>query len=163
MKYFSDCRTIHEAKARFRELAKTHHPDIGGDSKVMQEIINEYDRFVPSSKPHTNRFTRFKPDFKEQTDNWNKNFSGNQYEHDREKFNFSSIPLNHPLYVELRELRAKFNYTIDEENRELKLKLEETITSLRQVSKEHELLKENFKKYKKKMKEKNQKYYRPCL
>lgn len=42
MKYFTNITTTEELKARYRELAKQHHPDLGGDTDTMQEINNEY-------------------------------------------------------------------------------------------------------------------------
>lgn len=43
MKYFNDCHTFAELKARFRELAAIHHPDKGGDSEVFNQICNEHE------------------------------------------------------------------------------------------------------------------------
>ena len=42
MNFFKDCNTPQERKAKYRELAKVHHPDAGGDLKVMQEINRQY-------------------------------------------------------------------------------------------------------------------------
>jgi hypothetical protein len=36
--YFEGCTTQAEIKARYRELARKHHPDMGGDLRTMQEI-----------------------------------------------------------------------------------------------------------------------------
>src|SRR5215207_7797316 len=44
--YFSDCTTQGEAKTKYRELVKQHHPDAGGDTATMQEINAEYSRFM---------------------------------------------------------------------------------------------------------------------
>jgi hypothetical protein len=38
MNYFDGCQTVAEIKARYRELAKQWHPDMGGDTSVMQAI-----------------------------------------------------------------------------------------------------------------------------
>jgi len=43
MKHFSAVQTIDEAKKLYRELAKLHHPDRGGETATMQEINKEYD------------------------------------------------------------------------------------------------------------------------
>jgi len=43
MKYFNDCKTIEQVKSLYKQLAKTHHPDCGGDTAIMQEINAEYD------------------------------------------------------------------------------------------------------------------------
>jgi hypothetical protein len=42
MKWFKQCNTIEEVKHLYKQLAKTHHPDIGGDTLIMQEINAEY-------------------------------------------------------------------------------------------------------------------------
>ncbi len=42
MKWFNECRTLDEVKARYKKLAKQHHPDLGGDTLDMQEINKEY-------------------------------------------------------------------------------------------------------------------------
>lgn len=44
-KYFSECVTAEEAKRLYKELARKHHPDIGGDLRTMQEINAEYATF----------------------------------------------------------------------------------------------------------------------
>ena len=43
MKYFENISTLEEAKKLYRELAKQHHPDKGGDVEVMKVINSEYD------------------------------------------------------------------------------------------------------------------------
>lgn len=43
MNYFKEVTTIEEAKKLYRNLAKLHHPDKGGDAEVMKAINNEYD------------------------------------------------------------------------------------------------------------------------
>jgi hypothetical protein len=43
MKHFSNVQTLDEAKKLYRELAKLHHPDRGGDTAIMQEVNKEYD------------------------------------------------------------------------------------------------------------------------
>lgn len=42
MKYFKDCTTIEEVRKLYKELAKQNHPDLGGDTAVMQAINTEY-------------------------------------------------------------------------------------------------------------------------
>jgi hypothetical protein len=42
MKWFSDCLTLEEVKAKYKQLAKQHHPDLGGDTATMQEINREF-------------------------------------------------------------------------------------------------------------------------
>ena len=40
--YFKECRTLDEVKATYKQLAKQHHPDLGGDTATMQAINSEY-------------------------------------------------------------------------------------------------------------------------
>ena len=42
MKYFNECKTIDEVKARYKTLAKENHPDHGGSTETMQQINAEY-------------------------------------------------------------------------------------------------------------------------
>lgn len=46
--YFSECKTIEEGKALYRELCKQHHPDLGGDLRTMQEINAQWAAFQAS-------------------------------------------------------------------------------------------------------------------
>ena len=40
--YFAECTTVETVKARLRELAKIHHPDLGGDEEIMKAINSQY-------------------------------------------------------------------------------------------------------------------------
>lgn len=42
MVYFKECKTVEEIKAKYKLLAKQHHPDCGGDTTTMQAINVEY-------------------------------------------------------------------------------------------------------------------------
>lgn len=42
MYYFIDCQNIDDIKARYKQLAKEHHPDHGGDTETMQQINAAY-------------------------------------------------------------------------------------------------------------------------
>lgn len=42
MKFFFECYTVEAVKNRYRDLAKKHHPDLGGDTATMQAINVEY-------------------------------------------------------------------------------------------------------------------------
>lgn len=42
LNYFKNCASIVEVKKKYKELALKHHPDRGGDTATMQEIISEY-------------------------------------------------------------------------------------------------------------------------
>lgn len=44
--YFTDCNTLEQIRARYKELAKQHHPDLGGDTATMQAINAEYDTLI---------------------------------------------------------------------------------------------------------------------
>lgn len=57
--FFIDCRTIEEVKNRYRDLAKKHHPGLGGDTQTMQFINAEYTeamrRVIPSEESEYRR------------------------------------------------------------------------------------------------------------
>lgn len=42
MRYFAHLHTVEEIKKEFRRLAMENHPDRGGDTATMQEIIEQY-------------------------------------------------------------------------------------------------------------------------
>jgi hypothetical protein len=48
MNYFTNCKTIEEAKKLYRELLKQHHPDHAGKEgeAATMEIINEFNIFL---------------------------------------------------------------------------------------------------------------------
>ena len=57
MKFFENINTISELKKEYFKLAKIHHPDIGGDVKIMQLINNAYEtmfNFLKSKIDYTN-------------------------------------------------------------------------------------------------------------
>src|SRR5580704_8912229 len=112
MNYFANCYTIHEAKKRWLDLSQIHHPDKGGDLKVMVEINRQYDAFIPSRPPHSNPYSYSKNPYMHESNNpfSNPSFCARAK---REGFQSASgVPWDHPLYVELRELRSKFNYAM---------------------------------------------------
>ena len=43
MKFFGGITTLLLLKMKYRELCKLHHPDLGGDVKIMQAINAEYE------------------------------------------------------------------------------------------------------------------------
>lgn len=57
--YFSTCKTLDEAKKKFWELAKVHHPDKGGNTATFQEILNQFQAFKPSSEKFTGEYAAF--------------------------------------------------------------------------------------------------------
>jgi hypothetical protein len=44
MQFFYGLSTEEEIKARFKDLAKQYHPDLGGCVETMKEINNQYDK-----------------------------------------------------------------------------------------------------------------------
>lgn len=42
MQYFNNCATIDAVKTLYKQLAKQYHPDLGGDTAIMQAINTEY-------------------------------------------------------------------------------------------------------------------------
>lgn len=54
MKYFTNCKTIEEAKKLYRRLAMENHPDRGGDLDTMKAVNAEYDEFFNTFKAQHN-------------------------------------------------------------------------------------------------------------
>ena len=50
MRYFNNPQTLEELKKQYRELARKHHPDCGGNIEVMKTINNEYDTLFTKLK-----------------------------------------------------------------------------------------------------------------
>ena len=50
LKYFIGVETIEELKKKYKELAKKHHPDLGGAKEEFQELNNEYDKLLETLK-----------------------------------------------------------------------------------------------------------------
>ena len=48
--YFSNCKSIEEAKRLYHKLAVKNHPDLGGNLETMQAINNEYDLIAEQLK-----------------------------------------------------------------------------------------------------------------
>lgn len=48
--YFSNCKSIEEAKRLYHKLAVKFHPDLGGNLETMQAINNEYDLIAEQLK-----------------------------------------------------------------------------------------------------------------
>ena len=44
--YFENLTDLNEIKIRYKELAKAHHPDLGGCVEVMKEINSQYDQVL---------------------------------------------------------------------------------------------------------------------
>jgi len=48
MKWFENCSCEGEIKSRYRDLARKHHPDLGGDTATMQAINAAYESALKS-------------------------------------------------------------------------------------------------------------------
>ncbi len=46
MKYFEGLTQEIEIKARYKQLAKQYHPDLGGDTAIMQQINTQYEQVL---------------------------------------------------------------------------------------------------------------------
>lgn len=44
--WFSNCQEVGDAKRAYRDLAKQHHPDVGGDTATMQQVNAQYHEFL---------------------------------------------------------------------------------------------------------------------
>ena len=84
MGYFNDCYTPEELKTKYRQLAKSLHPDKGGNKQQFQEMQGEYNRrksIVGNNKTKNNL-----PDYF--------NVKGD-YEYFRRKVKFVGVYFNH--------------------------------------------------------------------
>lgn len=54
-KYFANCKNLEELKKEYRKLVMVNHPDNGGDTRVMAEIIKEYKQMFEVLKNEQNR------------------------------------------------------------------------------------------------------------
>ena len=52
MNWFDGCQTLEEVRIRYRDLARKHHPDVGGSTRDMQDINSAY---TSACKGHTRR------------------------------------------------------------------------------------------------------------
>jgi hypothetical protein len=68
MNYFTNCKTIEEAKKIYRELLKQHHPDHAGKEgeAATIEIINEFNTFLDNAI--SNSFDEYFADKEEKPD-----------------------------------------------------------------------------------------------
>lgn len=53
--YFKNIKSFEDLKEQFRNLAREHHPDAGGDAEVMKEINMEFDQLFPIWKHRHNQ------------------------------------------------------------------------------------------------------------
>ena len=57
MSYFKQVQSLDDLKEQFKKLARTHHPDAGGDAEIMKQINQEYDTLFPIWKHRYNMST----------------------------------------------------------------------------------------------------------
>lgn len=50
MKYFHDVKDLNELKERYRQLCRQYHPDLGGNTAIMQEINAEYEHMLKTGE-----------------------------------------------------------------------------------------------------------------
>ena len=57
MNYFEGIKTLDELRKQYRNLAFLHHPDRGGETKVMQDINNQYEMLSKNLIDNNEYFT----------------------------------------------------------------------------------------------------------
>lgn len=62
--YFQDCADVDSAKARFRELAHTLHPDKGGDAAAFRDLVEGFQEYQRHAWNNAGR-AKWGADFKE--------------------------------------------------------------------------------------------------
>jgi hypothetical protein len=60
--YFSECKTLDEAKALYFDLAKKLHPDLGGSTEQFQNLNSQFHSFKPTSEKFTGEFEKWMPE-----------------------------------------------------------------------------------------------------
>ncbi len=63
MKHFQNIQSLGDLKQQYRTLAKTHHPDLGGDTRIMQEIIAEFTQLYNVWKDNKGANNAYNEDF----------------------------------------------------------------------------------------------------
>ncbi len=121
MNFFTNCKTGEEAKDRYRELCKEHHPDKGGNTETMAEINKQYDAFSPPG------FANFSSDpFERMSQHFNRGYQGFSQTYTFNRANYGDawkkeekidpnsryekkhqdIPFDHPIHQRIRNLES---------------------------------------------------------
>lgn len=66
--YFDNCNNLNELKSLYHKLILENHPDLGGNTRTMQEINAEYDRMHEVLKKAQNREAKVNDQVKETTE-----------------------------------------------------------------------------------------------
>ena len=65
LKYFIGVETLEELKKKYKELAKKHHPDLGGNKEKFQAMNNEYDMLFKDLKANKKSNIKDNDNFKD--------------------------------------------------------------------------------------------------
>jgi hypothetical protein len=55
-RFFDDCFTVEAVKSKYRELAKKHHPDLGGCTVTMVAVNDQYHKALEKCSGQTSEF-----------------------------------------------------------------------------------------------------------
>lgn len=66
--HFDNVENLNDLKKRYKELVLEHHPDMGGDTRTMQEINAEHDRIFEILKKSQNEKAETNPEIKKTTE-----------------------------------------------------------------------------------------------
>lgn len=131
MKYFKNVKTVKELKDTYRKLARTNHPDMGGDVEVMQAINAEFDILVATLPTEARvEIKEFRSEFYTQNgwkgSNYDFNLSTKDiaakvrqfvkeiYPECKFSVTFESASMCSEIYVTLMESPYRLNKTYDE-------------------------------------------------
>lgn len=106
MDFFADCKTEEQVKARYRELVKIHHPDVGGDSKTFIKIQKEYESWTGKQTHTAFQFNQVHRESDQARPFRKYAESSPNYSHEANYHNpYVDVPFDHPLRKELFDLR----------------------------------------------------------
>jgi len=66
MKFFEDIKTLDELRKEYRRLAMLHHPDKGGDTRLMQIINEQYEKLSKKLINGNTDFSQGRKDYEHQ-------------------------------------------------------------------------------------------------